>query len=265
MENVSAVVVRPPRRLEGRVAIVTGAGHGIGKAYARRLAEEGARVVIAELDAPAGAAVAADLARADLEALAVDTDITKPASLERMVAGALKAFGQIDILVNNAGMYVTVRMSHLPFDQIDPEEWDQMMRINLKGTWLACRAVIPAMRRRRYGKIVNIGSGTFFKGTPDRIHYVTSKAGVVGFTRALAREVAQDGITVNCVAPGNTLSEEHPDEATLRARSGAAAGRAIARVQRPEDLVGAVAFFASPDSDFITGQTLVVDGGAVMH
>jgi 3-oxoacyl-[acyl-carrier protein] reductase len=156
-------------------------------------------------------------------------------------------------------------MSREPFDRIDIDEWDRMMAVNLRGTWLACRAVIPDMRKRGYGKIINVSSGTALKGSVSRIHYVTSKAGVLGFTRTLAREVGKDGIRVNCVVPGNTLSEENAAEDVVRMRTAAADERALKRVQRPEDLVGAVLFFASAGSDFITGQSLVVDGGAFMH
>jgi NAD(P)-dependent dehydrogenase (short-subunit alcohol dehydrogenase family) len=252
-------------RLEGRVAIVTGGGHGIGKAYAARLAEEGARVVIAEIDAAAARAVAAELAARGFGTLAVATDVAERASVEEMARHAVAAFGRIDVLVNNAAIFATVPMSRAPFDQIDPSEWDRMMAVNLRGTWLASCAVIPQMRKQRYGKIINISSGTALKGSASRIHYVTSKAGILGFTRTLAQEVGPDNICVNCVAPGSTLSEENPDEGVIRMRTDAASGRALRRVQKPEDLVGAVAFFASADSDFITGQTLVVDGGSCMH
>ena len=250
------------RRLEGRIAIVTGGGHGIGKAYARRLAEEGAGIVIAELDGAAAERVAAELGD---QSLALRTDVAEQASVEEMARRTLERFGRIDILVNNAAIFATVPMSRAPFDQIDPAEWDRMMAVNLRGTWLACRAVIPQMRKQHYGKIINISSGTALKGSASRIHYVTSKAGILGFTKTLAMEVGKDNICVNCVAPGSTLSEEDPDDAIVKYRQAAAATRALQRLQTPEDLVGAVAFFASPDSDFITGQTLVVDGGACMH
>ena len=252
-------------RLDGRVAIVTGGGHGIGKAYARRLADEGARVVIAEIDAAAAERVAAELAAGGRQALAVGTDVSDRASVDEMARRAIAAWGRIDVLVNNAAIFATVPMSRAPFDQIDPAEWDRMMAVNLRGTWLASCAVIPQMRKQRYGKIINVSSGTALKGSASRIHYVTSKAGILGFTRTLAREVGGDNICVNCVAPGSTLSEENPDEGVLKMRGAAAADRALRRVQKPEDLVGAVAFFASSDSDFITGQTLVVDGGSCMH
>ena len=248
------------KRLEGRVAIVTGGGHGIGKAYARRLAEEGAAVVIAELDGAAAERVAAQVG-----GLALRTDVAEEASVAEMARRTAERYGRIDILVNNAAIFATVPMSRAPFDQIEPAEWDRMMAVNLRGTWLACRAVVPQMRKQRYGKIINISSGTALKGSASRIHYVTSKAGIIGFTRTLAMEVGRDNICVNCIAPGSTLSEENADEALIKYRQAAASARALQRMQRPEDLVGAVAFFASSDSDFITGQTLVVDGGAHMH
>jgi 3-oxoacyl-[acyl-carrier protein] reductase len=248
------------KRLEGRVAIVTGGGHGIGKAYSRRLADEGAAVVIAELDGAAGERVATEVG-----GLAVRTDVADEASCREMAQRTLERYGRIDVLVNNAAIFATVPMSRAPFDQVDPAEWDRMMAVNLRGTWLACRAVIPQMRQQRYGKIINISSGTALKGSASRIHYVTSKAGIIGFTRTLAMEVGKDNICVNCIAPGSTLSEENADESIVKYRQAAASTRALQRMQRPEDLVGAVAFFASADSDFITGQTLVVDGGAHMH
>ena len=252
-------------RLAGKVAVITGGGHGIGKAYALGMAREGAKVVVAEIDAVAAETVVADLRRQGFEAIAVRTDVADRTSVEAMVERAVEAFGGIDILVNNAAIFATVPMSRSPFDKIDIEEWDRMMSVNLRGTWLASCAVVPHMRKRGYGKIINISSGTALKGSASRIHYVTSKAGVLGFTRTLAAELGKDGICVNCVAPGSTLSEENPDESIVKMRAAAAEERALQRVQKPEDLVGAVVFFASPESDFITGQTLVVDGGACMH
>ena len=252
-------------RLEGRVAIITGGGHGIGKAYAARLATEGAKVVIAELDGASAIAVAAELTAQRFDAIAVQTDVANEASVNNMAQQTIAKFGRIDVLVNNAAIFATVPMSRSPFDQISVEEWDRMMSVNVKGTWLASRAVVPQMRKQAYGKIINVSSGTALKGSPSRIHYVTSKAGILGFTKTLANEVGKDGICVNCVAPGSTLSEENPDDDILKMRAQAANARALKRVQTPEDLTGAVVFFASADSDFITGQTLVVDGGSCMH
>ena len=252
-------------RLDGRVAIITGGGHGIGKAYAARLAAEGAKVVIAELDGAGGSAVAAELTAQGREAIAVQTDVASEASVNNMAQQTILRFGRIDVLVNNAAIFATVPMSRSPFDQISVEEWDRMMSVNVKGTWLASRAVVPQMRKQAYGKIINVSSGTALKGSPSRIHYVTSKAGILGFTKTLANEVGKDGICVNCVAPGSTLSEENPDDDILKMRAQAANARALKRVQTPEDLTGAVVFFASADSDFITSQTLVVDGGSCMH
>lgn len=252
-------------RLEGRVTIITGGGHGIGKAYAARLATEGAKVVIAELDGASANAVAAELTAQGFDAIALQTDVANEASVNNMAQQTIAKFGRIDVLVNNAAIFATVPMSRSPFDQISVEEWDRMMSVNVKGTWLASRAVVPQMRKQAYGKIINVSSGTALKGSPSRIHYVTSKAGILGFTKTLANEVGKDGICVNCVAPGSTLSEENPDDDILKMRAQAANARALKRVQTPEDLTGAVVFFASADSDFITGQTLVVDGGSCMH
>ena len=251
--------------LEGRVAIVTGGGHGIGKAYATRLAAEGAKVVIAEVDEKAALAVAEELNAAGYEALALRTDVSDPAGVKQMAAATVERFGRIDVLVNNAAIFATVPMSRSPFDEITVDEWDRMMTVNVKGTWLASCAVIAQMRTQGYGKIINISSGTALKGSSSRIHYVASKAGILGFTKTLANEVGKDNICVNCVAPGSTLSEENPDDGIIKMRNQATATRALKRAQIPDDLTGAIVFFASADSDFITGQTLVVDGGSCLH
>lgn len=264
-EKRNAVVCR---RLVGKVAIVTGGGHGLGKAYARRLAEEGAKVVVADIDEAAAKSAAEEIrvpGAGSSTTIGVAVDVSKADSLQKMTDQALQNFDRIDVLINNAAIFATIPMSRLPFDEISEQEWDRLMEVNLKGVWLACRAVVPAMKRQAGGKIINIASGTAFKGRGGRIHYVASKAGILGFTRTLAQEVGQHNINVNCVAPGSTLSEESPSEQTQQHRQRAAGSRALQRVQTPEDLVGAIAFFASGDSDFITGQTLVVDGGAYMH
>jgi 3-oxoacyl-[acyl-carrier protein] reductase len=253
------------KRLENKVAVITGAGHGIGKFYAERLASEGAKVVIAEIDLAATTKTASELVAKGYQAIGVQTDVTSEASVSNMVAEAIKHFNKIDILVNNAAIFATIPMSRAPYDEITIEEWDLMMSVNVKGTWLVSKAVIAEMKKHGYGKIINISSSTAVKGSPSRIHYVTSKAGIIGFTKTLANEVGGFNICVNCVAPGSTLSEENPNESILKMRSDAANVRALKRVQTPDDLTGAILFFASTDSDFITGQTLVVDGGNCMH
>ena len=252
--------------LKDKVVIVTGGGHGIGRAYCHGFAEAGAKVVVADIDAPAAEKVAAEVIKQfDGKALAAKVDVANEQSTKDMVRLALEKFGQLDILVNNAAIFATIPMNRGGIDSIDPTEWDRMMAVNLKGLFFCCRAVLPTMRRQKSGKIINISSGTVLSGSAGRIHYVTSKAGVLGFTRTLAREVGKDGIRVNCVVPGNTLSEENAAEEVVQMRTAAAQERALKRVQRPEDLVGAILFFASADSDFITGQSLVVDGGAYMQ
>jgi NAD(P)-dependent dehydrogenase (short-subunit alcohol dehydrogenase family) len=245
--------------LEGRVAIVTGAARGIGRAIAEGLAREGARLVVADL---AGAEAAA-AAFPDGVGLAVD--VADEAAVQRMAAETVARCGRIDILVNNAGLYASLPMR--PFEQIPLEEWRRVMDVNVASMFLACREVVPAMRERGGGAIVNISSGTPFRGVPFLLHYVTSKGAIVAFTRALARELGADGIRVNCVAPGFTLSDgvkEHP-EVIERLRDVSIAARTIQRDQLPEDVAGAVVYLAGPASAFVTGQTIVIDGGQTFH
>jgi len=261
------ITLRPEegQRLMGKVALITGAAHGIGRAYALRFAAEGARVVIADLDLPGAEIVAKEIAAQNGEAIAVALDVTDPAIISDAIDKVVDAYGTVDILLNNAAMFSVVPMSRVGFDALSIEEWEAMMSTNVKGPWLMSRAVAPIMRKNRSGKIINISSGTAFKGTNTQIHYVTSKAAVLGFTKTLARELGGDGINVNAIAPGNTLSEEDPDDKTLTMRSSAIPSRALRRLESPEDIVGAAVFLASNDSDFITGQTIIVDGGSVMH
>ncbi|MFC0527491.1 SDR family NAD(P)-dependent oxidoreductase [Phytohabitans kaempferiae] len=248
-----------------RVVIVTGAAHGIGLAYARRLCADGASVVLADLDEEAAKEQAARIGREGGTAVGYGVDISDEPGVDALADYTAERFGRITGLVNNAAVFSVVPMSRSPYDLIDVEEWDLMMRVNVRGTWQMSRAAARHMRREGYGKIVNISSGTALKGAAGRIHYVTSKAAILGFTKTLARELGPHNITVNCVAPGSTLSEEDPDPAVVARRAEGSRDRALARTQTPADLVGAVAFFLSPDSDFITGQTLVVDGGSFLH
>lgn len=250
--------------LRDSVVIVTGGGKGIGKVYAQQFAQAGAKVVAADIDADAAAEVAASIKGDGGTALALRVDISDPASCDDMARRTLDAFGAITALVNNAALMSTLpRRSWL---EIPPEEWDSVMAVNLRGMFLCCRAVFPAMKARGYGKIVNISSSRIWEGSPNRLHYTTSKAGVVGFTRALSREVGPAGVTVNAVTPGFTLSEtqvQSSEPGYLSQRS--YADQAIPRAQVPDDLVGAVLFLASAASDFMSGQTLNVDGGKTMH
>ena len=249
--------------LDGRVVIVTGGGKGIGKVYSQEFARVGARVVAADIDEPAAMAAAEAIAAEGFAALGLGVDIASEDSTQAMARAALDRFGSIDVLINNASlMSVLPRRSWL---EIPVEEWDRVMAVNVRGTFLCCRAVFPAMRAQNRGKIVNISSSRVWEGTPNRLHYTTSKAGIVGLTRALAREVGEFGITVNAVTPGMTLSETQAASSSDNYLAVAAAGRALARAQVPDDLVGTVMFLASSASDFITGQTINVDGGKSMH
>ena len=250
--------------LDGRVVIVTGGGKGIGRTYAEEIAKAGGRVVAADIDGDAAEQVASRIRDTGGVALGVRVDIADPASCEAMAVATRERFGTIDGLVNNAALMSA--LARRSWFEIPVDEWDQVMAVNLRGLFLCCRAVYPTMRERSYGKIVNISSSRIWEGSPNRLHYTTSKAGVIGFTRAIAREVGEHGITVNAVTPGFTLSDtqlQSSDSAYLSQRS--YAEQAIKRAQVPDDLVGAVMFFVSSASDFISGQTLNVDGGKAMH
>lgn len=250
-------------RLEGRVAIVTGSARGLGKTYAFCLSEEGARVVIADiLDARD---VRQAIEERGGEALALHTDVAEEESTKEMARKTIERFGRIDILINNAAIFAGIETK--PFFQISVQEWDDVIRVNLKGAFLCCKAVYPQMKKQGRGKIINVSSGVFFKGLPLFLHYVASKGGIVALTRALAREVGDDGICVNAIAPGYTLSDAMKeqsihDEEFINAVVGS---RCFKRHELPEDLTGTIVFLASDESDFITGQTIVVDGGSVLH
>jgi NAD(P)-dependent dehydrogenase (short-subunit alcohol dehydrogenase family) len=248
--------------LKDKIVVVTGGGHGIGKAYCFGFARSGSRVIVADIDRLAAEQVAGQIAKeTGSETLPVHVDVAHESSTKEMAAAALQRFGRIDVLINNAAIFATIPMNRGRIETIASDEWDKLMAVNLKGLFFCCRAVLPTMRAQKSGKIINIASGTVFNGSPGRIHYVTSKAGTIGFTRTLAREVGDDNIQVNVLAPGNTLSEENPTEEMIRFRQSSIGSRALQRVQLPQDVVGAMLFLASPLSDFITGQTINVDGG----
>ena len=249
-------------RLDGRVAIVTGAAQGIGAAFARGMAAEGAKIVVADLDS--GAAVVDEIRAAGGEAIDAPTDVSTKDGCDAMVAGAVQAFGRLDVLVNNAAIFTAVDRKN--FDEIPVEEWDAVMAVNVRGVWLGCCAAVREMRKGGYGKIVSICTGRIFKGSPYFLHYDASKAAVLGITRSLAREVGGDGIRVNAIAPGSTMSENVKARSNWMGGDPAAtmATRAIKRHEEPDDLVGACIFLSSGESDFVTGQTLVVDGGSAM-
>ena len=249
-------------RLAGKVAIVTGAGSGIGKALARRLAADGAAVVIADLQKFDEAA--AEIAKATAaRTLGLQIDVSNEQDVARMAAETARAFGRIDILVNNAAVFSTLKLK--PFEEIPLAEWRKVMDVNVLGVALCCRACVPHMRKAGGGRIINLASGAPLKGVPLFLHYISSKGAVIAMTRGLARELGKDGITVNSLAPGFTLSEGvSQKEDHVKAGERTRATRAIPRDEKPEDLVGAVSFLASADAAFITGQTLVVDGGSAM-
>lgn len=248
--------------LTDKVIIVTGAGQGIGVAYAHGLSDKGARVVLADVNLEGVRKVAAEIEAKGGQVLALKVDVTNPRDVEVMVGETVARYGRVDALVNNAA--ISSQIEHKMFWELSPEEFDRILSVNVKGTWLCSRAVFDQMKQQGGGKIVNISSSSFFDPPPTMTHYVTSKGGVIGLTRAMAREAGQFNINVNSVAPGFTvtdiMAQLRPDAATYAVDEGC-----LKRSEQPEDLVGAVAFLCSSESDFITGQTIVVDGGRNMH
>jgi NAD(P)-dependent dehydrogenase (short-subunit alcohol dehydrogenase family) len=254
-------------RLAGCVAIVTGGARGIGRHYVTALAAEGARVVIADI--ADGRALADELNAAHIGgadggniAASVEFDVSDEAAVRALVETTLARFGQIDILVNNAALYSS--LPPVKATEIDVALWDKVMAVNVRGPFLMVKHVAPHMIARKRGKIINIASGTAYKGLPNFLHYVTSKGAIVSFTRALARELGPHNIAVNTLAPGLILSDTglentaHLDDA----RDKVIQSRALKRDGFPEDLTGALVFLASPDSEFMTGQTRAIDGGS---
>lgn len=251
--------------LAGRTVIVTGGAVGIGKVYSRALGEVGANVVIADIADNEGGALAAEIEEAGGSSLYVSTDVSDMPACQALADQTLAAFGAIDGLVNNAAMYAVIPKRD-DWTTIPEDEWDRLMAVNLKGLFNCCKACFPAMKKQGHGKIINISSSTWLTGTTGRLHYTTSKAGVVGFTRSISHDLGKDGICVNAVCPGLTKSETigaiMPETHWQRREKKMAETAAIPRLQKPEDLVGTILFLLSPASDFVTGQTIACEGGS---
>jgi len=246
--------------LQDRVAIVTGGGRGIGARYCRGLAAEGARVVVADIALDAACAVADEIG-----GLALRVDVADESGVQTMVHQAVDRFGRVDILINNAAIFTELVQPRKNFDEISVEEWDRVMAVNVRGSWLCAKAVAPIFRAQRSGAIVNISSGTIFGGQVGFAHYVTSKAAVWGMARVLARELGDYGVRVNSITPGLTSSEAVQEAYPAESLAASAERRILKREQMPEDLVGAVVFLCSDASAFITGQTFNVDGGTYLN
>jgi 3-oxoacyl-[acyl-carrier protein] reductase len=249
--------------LADRVVIVTGGGQGIGRAYCHAFGEQGAAVVVADLAGENAERVAKEVTAQGGRALAVEVNVADEAAVNAMAAATIDAFGPPTVLINNAAIFSTLSLK--PFTEISLAEWNRVMAVNVDGAFLCCRAVVPAMTEVGYGKIINVSSSTVFLGRPNYLHYVTSKMAIVGMTRALANEVGQYGIRVNCLTPGATETEIERETVTKEQFKVIAGMTALRTVQTPKDLVGAVLYLSSPHSDFITGQTLNVDGGQAFH
>jgi 3-oxoacyl-[acyl-carrier protein] reductase len=248
-------------RLQDRVAIITGAAQGLGKAYAFGLVSEGARVVVVDIQEKRAEDTAREIRESGGDAIAVKVDVSSEQDTLEMARITAEKYGGIDILVNNAAL--SADLPRKSFMETTLEEWNRVMLVNVGGPFLCSKAVFPYMKARGKGKIINISSGTFFRGFPGpaMLHYVSSKGAVIGFTRQLARELGDYKISVNCVSVSLTTTEAVTDSFETGILDAYAAARCFKRWQAPQDLLGAIIFFASDDSDFVTGQTLLVDGG----
>ena len=254
-------------KLKDKVAIVTGGADGIGAAYCRGFAEEGAKIVIADEKLDSAQEALEEYQKRGVEALGIQMDVSNVDDTLRLAEKTAERFGRIDILVNNAALMRVAKISRtVPFYELDLNEWNRAMAVNATGPFLCARAVFPYMKEQGRGKIINISSGNFFRGggSVKYPHYVASKGAVIGLTRALARELGEYNINVNCICPGYVLSGWELDSYRIEFGKIEADKRCLKRDEYPEDLIGTAVFLASRDSDFITGQTIVVDGGEVM-
>ncbi len=246
--------------LKDRTVIVTGAAAGIGQAFAMHLGENGANVVVADMG-PADETMAA-LERAGVPALYVQADVSDQSSVDAMAERTIGRFGRIDGLINNAAYFREVKLTD--FEKIDPAQWDRIFAVNVKGVWQCCKSVLPQMRAQGSGAIVNIASVVAIAGQPGYLQYVATKGAVLAMTKGLAKEVGKYGVRVNCIAPGFVLTDataDRPDEW----KQSFLKSRALSREQRPVDLVGTATYLVSDLSDFVSGQTIVVDGGHIMY
>ena len=248
--------VIPGSSLAGKVVVVTGAAGGLGRAFALGFAQAGAKIVVADMNQEGAAETVAILEAQGASAIAVPVNVTDQSSTKALADAAIAEFGRIDVLVNNAAIYATLKRT--PFTEIDPGEWDAVMAVNVKGAWLCSAAVYPLMAEG--GRVINIASATVFSGSPLWMHYVASKGAVIAMTRVMAREMGAKNVTVNVIAPGFTLTDASlalmDDAATYGVDRGA-----LKRACQPEDIVGAALFLAGEGAAYMTGQTLVVDGG----
>jgi 3-oxoacyl-[acyl-carrier protein] reductase len=251
--------------MDGKVVVVTGGGNGIGRAYCQGIAKEGGAVVVADINGAAAEGGAKAIADSGGKALGVQVDVANTASCRDMAKKAVDSFGRIDGLINNAAIFMSLPVTKGGWQDIDEQEWDRVMTVNVKGLWLSSRAIVPVMQERKQGSIVNISSNMAFNSGLTMMHYVTSKAAVVGFSRVLARELGPDNIRVNTLAPGSTMSEESPTEDAKKMYQRTASTRILKRVEQPDDLVGTALYLLSDLSTFVTGQTILVNGGAVLH
>ena len=245
----------------GRTVIVTGAGQGLGRAYAKRFATLGASVAVVDINGDNAKRVTHEIENMGGRATAIATDITQPTATDDMVSSVLKEFGQIHVLVNNAAMSSV--LGRQPFTEISFEEWQRVLSVNITGTYLCARSVTPVMKANGWGRIINISSTTVIMGRINMLHYVASKAAVIGMTRSMARELGAFGITVNVLLPGLTPTEVGNDGITTQGMRFIKEMQCIPRQEVPEDLTEAVVFLASEGAGFVTGQSLAVDGGAV--